>query len=85
MNDKKYHILFGGLVAIATGLIAYLESGNLFAGIWSAMVSGIIAGGIKEWCDNTYTGYWDVKDFLATCIGAVIVVLFILGLHFGKG
>ena len=85
MKDKKYHILAGLMVAAFVGLPAYLESLNLFAGLWSALTSGIIAGGVKEWCDNTYTGKWDVKDFLATCLGAVIVAVFIILLHYGKG
>lgn len=75
----------GGLVAIATGLIAYLESGNLFAGIWSALTSGIIAGGIKEWCDAQYGFGASAKDFGFTCIGIAIAAVFIILLHFGKG
>lgn len=86
MTDKKYHVLAGLLIAIAVGLPAYLESLNLFAGLWSALTSGIIAGGIKEYCDmRTEGNKFDLWDFLATCLGAVIVAVFILGMHFGKG
>ena len=28
---------------------------------------------------------WDWKDFSATCLGAVIVAVFIILLHYGKG
>lgn len=86
MKDKKYHVLAGLLVAALVGLPAYLESLNLFAGLWSALTSGIIAGGVKEYCDmRTEGNKWDLWDFLATCLGAVIVALFIILLHYGKG
>ena len=86
MKDKKYHVLVGVLVAAFVGLPCYLESLNLFAGLWPAIVSGIIAGGVKEYCDmRTEGNKWDWFDFTATCIGAVIVAVFIVGLHFGKG
>jgi hypothetical protein len=54
--------------------------------LWSALTSGIIAGGVKEYFDlRTDGNKWDLWDFLATCLGAVIVAVFIVGLHFGKG
>lgn len=85
-QDKKYHVLAGLLVAVFVGLPCYLESLNLFAGLWSALTSGIIAGGVKEYCDlRTDGNKWDWLDFGCTCIGAVIVAVFIVGLHFGKG
>ena len=46
MTDTKYHVLAGLLVAAFVGLPCYLESLNLFAGLWSALTSGIIAGGV---------------------------------------
>ena len=86
MTDKKYHVLAGLLVAAFVGLPAYLESLNLFAGLWSALTSGIIAGGVKEYFDmRTEGNKWDWLDFGFTCLGAVIVALFIVGLHYGKG
>ena len=86
MKDKKYHVLAGILVAAFVGLPAYLESINLFAGLWSALTAGIIAGGIKEYCDMRAEGNkWDWLDFGCTVIGAVIVALFIIGLHFRRG
>jgi hypothetical protein len=86
MKDKKYHVLAGILVAAFVGLPCYLESLNLFAGLWSALTSGIIAGGVKEYCDmRTEGNKLDWMDFGFTCLGAVIVALFILGLHYGKG
>lgn len=86
MNDKKLHIIAGLVVALAVGLPAYLESINLFAGLWSTLTSGIIAGGVKEYCDlRTDGNKWDWWDFGCTCLGAVLVVLLIIGLHFGKG
>lgn len=85
MTDKTKHIIAGLLTALVVSLPVYLESNNLFAGLWSALTSGIIAGGVKEWCDNKYNWELDWKDFAATCLGAVIVALFIVGLHYGKG
>lgn len=86
MTDKKYHVLAGLVIALAVALPAYLESLNLFAGLWSALTSGIIAGGVKEYFDmRTEGNRWDWWDFLATCLGAVIVALFIIMLHYGKG
>jgi hypothetical protein len=86
MTDKKYHVLAGILVAAFVGLPCYLESLNLFAGLWSALTSGIIAGGVKEYGDlRTDGNKWDWLDFAATCLGAVVVAVFIVGLHYGKG
>lgn len=83
--DKKYHILAGFLVAALVALPAYLDSGNLFAGLWSAVTSAAIAGGVKEWADMQHGNRFDGRDFAATLIGGIVVVLLILGLHFGKG
>lgn len=86
MTDKKKHFIAGLATAIVVAMPCYLESLNLFAGLWSALTSGIIAGGVKEYCDmRTEGNKWDWMDFGCTCLGAVIVALFILGLHFGKG
>ena len=88
MTDKKYHVLAGLLIAAAVGLPAYLESLNLFAGLWAAMSGALVAACVKEYCD---TGYcldptrWDWKDIGFTVIGAALVVLLIFGLHFGRG
>lgn len=85
MNDITKHIGAGLLVALLVGLPAYLNSGDLFAGVWASLTSGVIAGGIKEWCDNTYEWEWSWRDLGYTCLGAVVAVVFILLLHFGKG
>ena len=85
MNDKIQHILAGVAVAVIVGLLPYLEHNNLFCGCWSAITSGVIAGAVKEWTDYKHTNVWDWRDFAATIIGGIIVVLLILGLHFGKG
>ena len=86
MKDKKYHFLAGLLVAALVGLPCYLESINLFAGLWAALTSGIIAGGVKEWCDmRTEGNRWNWWDFGCTVIGAVLVALLIVAMHYGKG
>jgi uncharacterized protein YfiM (DUF2279 family) len=85
-TDKKQHFIAGLLIAALVALPCYLESVNLFAGLWSALTSGIIAGGVKEYCDmRTEGNKWDWLDFAATCIGAALVALFIVGMHYGKG
>jgi uncharacterized protein YfiM (DUF2279 family) len=64
-----------------------LEHADLFAGLWSALTSGIAIAACKEWCDNDYSlaGRFDWKDFLWTIAGAVAIALLIVGMHFGKG
>lgn len=85
-TDKTTHVLVGAGASAWCSLPAYLASNDLFAGIWVAIWVAIIAGIIKEWCDmHTDGNKWDWKDFLATVIGGVLVVLLILGMHFGKG
>lgn len=85
MNDKIKHIAAGMGIALVIALPCWLETQNLFAGLWGCL-SGVIAGGVKEYTDNKHDGgRWDWKDFGFTCIGAVIVLLFILGLHYGRG
>lgn len=86
MNDKKLHIIAGLLIAVVVALPAYLESLNLFAGLWTAMTSGIIAASIKEYFDyRTEGNKWDWLDCGFTVIGAAVVALFIVALHYGKG
>jgi len=86
MTDKKYHVLAGLLVAALVGLPCYLESINLFAGLWSAIVSGILLAGCKEYCDMRAEGNkWDWLDFGCTVIGSVLVALLIVAMHYGKG
>lgn len=85
MKDSAKHIIAGFVVAVLVGLPAYLECDNLFSGIWSAGVSGLVAGGIKEWCDNRYNWEFSWADLGWTALGAVIACLFILLLHIGKG
>lgn len=48
--------------------------------------AGLLAAGIKEMCDdNTEGNNWDWHDFGATALGVLVVVVFIILLHFGKG
>lgn len=84
MTDNIKHIMAGALIAGAVGLPCYVNSNDLFAGLW-ACLAGVIAGIVKEWCDNHYAWERDWKDLLATCAGVLIAVLLIVCLHFGKG
>lgn len=86
MNDKIKHIEAGILAAIIVALPAYLDSNNLFAGIWAALTSGAVAGVVKEWCDSRTDGnQFDWKDLGCTVAGAAAVALFIVAMHFAKG
>lgn len=85
MNDKKKHFIAGLLVAALVGLPCYLESVNLFAGLWSAIVSGILIGCCKEAYDYNNSGKWEWPELLCTIGGALAVAVFIVLMHFGKG
>ena len=84
-KDKIKHIIAGALAALVVALPVWLSSNDLFAGLWGCL-AGIIAGGVKEWCDNNTEGNeWSWSDFGYTCIGVAIAVVVILAFHFGKG
>jgi len=92
-KDKKQHILMGVITAIVVGFLTYLISGevagyNVAAGVYSALAGGFVAACVKEFCDAEYSldpTTWDWWDIGATMLGAAIVALFIVGLHFCKG
>lgn len=92
-QDKKYHILMGVITAIVVGFLTYLVSGeaagyNVAAGIYAALSGGFVAAAVKEFCDAKYIldpSKWDWKDITATMIGAAVVAVFIVLLHFAKG
>lgn len=85
MKQNRKHIIAGALAALVVALPVWLSSNDLFAGLW-ACLAGIIAGGVKEWCDNnTERNEWNWSDFGYTCIGVAIAMVVILAFHFGKG
>jgi len=88
MNDYLKHILAGLLIALAVGLPCYIESINLFAGLWATIASALAAACVKEYCDNGYCldpTVWDWRDIGCTVLGAVLIALLILGMHYGRG
>lgn len=86
MKDKEYHVLAGLLVAAFVGLPAYLDSSNLFAGVWASLTAGAVAGVVKEWCDsNTDGNQFDWRDLGCTLAGAAVVAVFIVAMHYAKG
>ena len=86
MNDYIKHIGAGILAAVIVALPAYLDSSNLFAGIWAALTSGAVAGVVKEWCDcHTEGNVFDWKDLGCTIAGAAVVALFIVAMHYARG
>ena len=82
--DKKKHLFWGAVFAAVIGLVVYFETYNFLLGLWGCL-AGVIAGVVKEWCDYQYAGKWDWKDFLATCVGVLVVMLSIVSIHFCKG
>ncbi len=85
MKDKFKHIFWGAVAAFVIAVPVYASSHDLFAGLW-ACLAGVIAGGVKEWCDmqNEWNG-WSWQDFAFTCVGVVCLAIIVLGMHFGKG
>ena len=85
MNDRTKHIFAGMLIAVFIGIPCYVNTGDLFSGLW-ACLAGVIAGGVKEWCDTQmeWNG-WSWKNFGWTCLGVAWAMLFIILLHFGRG
>lgn len=92
-KDKRQHLVMGAITAIVVGFLTYLVSGecgqlNVAAGVYSALAGGFVAAATKEYCDKGYSfdpTTWDWRDIGCTMIGAVIVALFIVGVHFGRG
>lgn len=93
-KDKKQHIFCGVAAAIVVGFLTYLISGevaaerNVAAGVYAALAGGFVAAAVKEFCDAEYCidlSKWDWRDIGATMIGALIVALGILLMHFAKG
>lgn len=91
-KDRVEHII-AGLLTFLVGFPCYFGSWNdvtctysLFSGLWATIGSGLMLAACKEWCDNEYSfNKWDWKDFGFTCIGVVLIALFLVGIHFGKG
>lgn len=75
--------LMAGLAVALISLPCYF-GGSLFSGLWSAL-AGIIWGVGKEWYDYQNDGRFDWKDLGCTCLGVVLVCLFIVLLEYGKG
>ena len=85
MNDKMKH-LCGGMAAAVVALPCYHSSNDLFVGLWAALFTALLVGAVKEWCDNSTPGnQWNWVELLMTVVGGVLVALFIVMLHFGKG
>jgi len=78
MTNQIRHILAGLLTALAVGWPCL--SGGLFSGLWGCL-AGVVAGGVKEWCDKVYTGSWDLKDLGYTCIGVCLAMAVIVVIH----
>lgn len=85
MKDNIKHIICGIIISLIVGLPVYLETSNLFGGLWAAGTSGLIAGGIKEWCDNLYDNEWSWSDFKYTSFGVIIAIIFIILLNISLG
>ena len=86
MNDKMKHMVAGMVAAFVVALPCYLSSNDLFVGLWASVVTALLVGAVKEWCDNNTPGNaWNWIELLMTVVGGVVVALVIVLLHFGKG
>ena len=74
MTDKVKHFIAGALAASAVAVPVYADTFSLFAGICKEIGD----------CSGELNGF-DPKDMAFTILGAIVPVLFILGLHFGRG
>lgn len=63
--DKQAHFFAGA--AIAASVALYFDP-------LAGLASGILAGAAKEIYDRTGRGTSDFKDFLATALGATVVL-----------
>ena len=63
--DKQAHIFAGAAIASAVALYTTPLYG---------LAAGVIAGAAKEIYDRTGRGTSDFKDFLATALGATVVL-----------
>lgn len=67
--DKQLHF-FAGLIVAAFFAITF--------GMKACLVPVIFAGLAKEFFDKKTTQLWDWWDFLATCLGGLLIQLFVL-------
>ena len=67
--DKKMHFVAGVIIAAFFALAL---------GMKIAIVPAIFAGLIKEFFDKWTTEKWEWWDFAATCLGGLLIQVFIL-------
>ena len=67
--DKKMHFVAGFIIAAFFALAL---------GMKIAIVPAIFAGLIKEFFDKWTTEKWEWWDFAATCLGGLLIQVFIL-------
>lgn len=82
-KDKILHSLAGMAVALIIGLPCWVACHRLFPALWTAVMGGVVAGSVKEFCDKVYRDSWNWRDFMATAAGVVAAVLVILALQLG--
>lgn len=69
-QDKVNHFFAGGMISYGTSLVAYKVTHNKIKSILIGLGTGFAAGAAKEIYDSTGRGFYEVKDFLWTCIGS---------------
>ena len=67
--DKLLHFIAGLIIAAFFGITLKMKA---------AIVPVIFAGFIKEFFDKWTTEKWEWWDFAATCIGGLLIQVFIL-------
>lgn len=68
-QDKKMHFVAGLIIAAFFALAP---------GMKAAIVPAIAAAFIKEFFDQWTTGKWEWWDFAVTCLGGLLIQVFIL-------
>lgn len=68
-QDKLLHFIAGMLI---TALFAVIKTVAPYA-----LFFGMLAGVLKEWWDNGNDGSVEWKDILTTCLGALLMQIFI--------
>lgn len=71
-EDKRLHFFFGTLVASFFAIALEVPA---------CLVPTIVVGGLKEIFDKYTTQEWDWHDFVATCLGGLMIQFFVL-LHY---
>lgn len=84
-KDKILHCIVGTVISFFIAVPVYVDTYKLGISIIVSILVAVFSGIIKEFCDYIYTKSYSVYDCIATGLGGIITIIFILAMHFGKG